>query len=105
MRLVKCLIVMFLITFGGSYATFKVLQLTSDNPKLDEANMRDVFIGHRAKYKKWFTVSDKAVADFKSREINAAIDEVFAWMLIAVVSFFSLSMYPVFKIWSYAWWS
>lgn len=100
----KCLLVIFVITFGGSLLTFKILVATSDNPLLQEAGFRDVFSGYKPRYKKGFTMADKANADTKAAQINAAIDEIIPWMLIAIVSFFSLSMYPVFKILSYAWW-
>lgn len=105
MRGLKCLLVIVMITFGGSYLTFKVITLASEDIMLKEAGFRDVFAGHKPKYKKGANQSDRALADFKSRQINAAIDEILPWMLIAVVSFFSLSLYPVFKIWSYAWWN
>jgi hypothetical protein len=105
MRKVKCLLVMFLITFGGSFLAFKILTLTSDKPIIMEAKFRDVFIGYKPKYRKFATPSDKAIANTKATEINAALDEILPWMLIAVIGFFSLSLYPVFKIWSYAWWA
>jgi hypothetical protein len=105
MRKVKCLLVIFFITFVGSFLSFKILVLTSNKPVLQEAKFRDVFIGYKPKYRKFATPSDKAMANAKASEINAAIDEILPWMLIAVIGFFSLSLYPAFKIWSYAWWT
>ncbi|HEX2898978.1 MAG TPA: hypothetical protein VHS96_04585 [Bacteroidia bacterium] len=96
---------MFLITFGGSFLTFKILTLTSDKIIIREAGFRDVFAGYQPKYKKGFNMSDKAQADHKASLVNDALYDILPWMLIAVISFFSLSMYPVFKIWSYAWWT
>ncbi len=105
MRLVKCLMVTFLITFGGSFLTFKVLTLISDKPIIKEAGYKDVFLGYTPKYRKFSTLGDKAFMDLKAREINDALLDILPWMLISVVCFFSLSMYAVFKIWSYAWWN
>ncbi|MEY3441868.1 MAG: hypothetical protein RLZZ519_149 [Bacteroidota bacterium] len=105
MRLVKCLLVMFLITFGGSFLSFKILTLASDKVIIREAGFKDVFIGYQPRYRKFSTMSDKAFMDLKARDINDALLDILPWMLIAVIGFFSLSLYPVFKIWSYAWWN
>jgi hypothetical protein len=70
-----------------------------------EANFKDVFLGYSPKYRRFSTSADKAFLDMKARQINEALFEILPWMMIAVFLFFSLSMYPVFKIWSYAWWN
>jgi hypothetical protein len=103
MRFVKCLLVTFFITFGGSYLTFKILALTSDNVLVQKAVYKDVFLGYKPKYKRGFIIDPKLTAE--AHVINEGLEEFLPWMLLSVVCFFSLSMYPVFKIWSYAWWN
>lgn len=100
----KCFLVMFVVTFIGTFITFKVLQASTDNPYLKDAGYREWITGHKVKYKKGSNLRDKALADTKAARVNEALDEILPWMLIAFVISFSFGLYPCFKIWSYAWW-
>ncbi len=98
------MIVMFLVTFGGTFLSYKVIKLATDEPLLDNAKFWDVFTGYKPRYKKGATLSMKAADDFKASQINNAIDEIVPYVLIALFCFLCLAVIAGFKVYSNSWW-
>jgi hypothetical protein len=105
MRRLKTLIILILISAGGTFGSYKVIKLIAADNYLDQSKFGDVFTGYRSKYKKGASLSDKAAEDWKAGYINQAIDDVIPYVLISLVTFVSLGFVAAFKVYSGTWWS
>jgi hypothetical protein len=101
--MLKTILVIFLVTFGGTFVSYKLIKVVSNDPMLDHAKFGDMFTGYYPHYKKGASLSDKAAEDWKAGYVNRSIDEVIPWVLIALVLWLSMGIYSGFKVYSGSW--
>jgi hypothetical protein len=103
MRFLKTLIVIFLVTVGGTFVSYRGIRLIANDPMLTDAKFGDVFTGYAPHYKKGASLSQKAAEDWKAGYINKSIDEIVPWVLIALVLSLTAGGYAGFKVYSGTW--
>jgi hypothetical protein len=103
MRRLKTLVVIFLVTAGGTFVSYKLVKLIANDPYLEYCKFSDVFTGYRPKYRKGFTLSDKAAENWKAEYVNASINEIVPYVMIALVIWLSIGGYAGLKVYSGTW--
>ena len=93
-----------MIAAGGTFVSYQVVKLVAADPYLDMTKFGDVFTGYRPKYRKGWSLQDKAKEDWKAGYVNRALDEVIFYVFIFLAIFSSLGFIAAFKVYSGTWW-
>ena len=104
MRRFKTLLIVFMVTASGTFASYKIIKLVAADPMLDQSKFGDVFWGYKPIFRRGMTEETKATLKWKAGIINQSIDEIMPYVLIALFIFLSFGVIAGFKVYSGSWW-